>query len=568
MNLMRRTRISAVVVAVLAMQGAPAQAAPGDPFVVYSANRSAAGPVVLRADPATGTVKEVSRNGRQGNLFVHPYDLAVEAGGTIVVVDMGAFTTDRRTRVPDGTVIRVDPASGRQTLVSRGGALVDPAAVAVGPGGFLYVVENVGVNGNPGVFRIHPATGAQTPVAQGGDLCNPFGVAAEPGGSLVVTDYGDLLGPGGTTLLDCELSLGSLLRVPTDGRAPALLSRETLFGSPFGVAVEPGGRIVVANEKAVAAGLVAVDPGTGYQAALTANLAGDALRFPQRLARAPDGSFLVTDFQLTDGNGGIVRVAPGGAQRVLWQGRPFDNPVGIAVVVNRPPRATLRVAPEVVAGGDLVGFDASGSSDPEGRRMSYEWDLDGDGSFEARSDSPSVARRYDTSAALTVRVRVEDQHGAAAQAAAALSVDATAPALRRFRVSSRRLLGRRGGGGRARASTAADPPRTVSFRYRLSEPARVAVAIAQARPGRRVAGRCRPLRGGRRPRRAACTRWKRRLTLRQLGEAGPNVLRFRGKVRGRRLPAGRYRASATAEDRVGNPSRPDRIPLRVVPPAR
>ena len=567
---MRRTRILTVVVAVLATQGAPAQAASSAPFVVYTANSNVAGPVVLRANPATGAVSEVSRNGRQGGLFVHPYDVAVEPGGSLVVVDMGAFVTDRRTRAPDGAVIRVDPASGRQTLVSRGGALIDPAGIAIGPGGFLYVVENVGVNGSPGVIRINPVSGAQTHVAQGGDLCNPFGVAAEPGGTLIVTDYGDLLGPGGTPLLDCEFSLGSVVRVPTDGRAPTVLSQGNLFGSPFGVAVEPGGRIVVANEKAVAGGLVAVDPRSGYQSALTANLAGDALRFPQRVARAPDGSFLVTDYQLTDGNGGIVGVAPGGGQRVLWRGRPFDNPVGIAVVGNRPPRATLTVAPEVVPGGDLVGFDASGSSDPEGRRMSYEWDLDGNGAFEVRSDSPTVARRYDTSAALTVRVRVEDQHGAAAQAAAALTVDATAPALRRFRVSSRKLLGRasRRGGGRASAATARRPPRKIIFRYRLSERARVAVAIARARPGRRVAGRCRRARAGRWARRPACTRWVRQITLRQLGAAGPNALRFRGKVRGRRLPAGRYRATATGADRVGNPSAPDRIRLRVVAPSR
>ena len=121
------------------------------------------------------------------------------------------------------------------------------------------------------------------------------------------------------------------------------------------MAVEPGGRIVAVNEKAVDGRVVGGRPRHGSQAALTANLAGDALRFPQRLARAPDGDFLVTDFQLSDGNGGIVHVArSGGAQRVLWQGGRFDNPLGIAVVVNRPPRATLRATPSVVAGGDLV----------------------------------------------------------------------------------------------------------------------------------------------------------------------------------------------------------------------
>jgi hypothetical protein len=466
-------------------------------------------------------------------------------------------------------VIRVDPVTGRQTLVSRGGALVDPAGIAIAPGGTVYVVENVGTTGFPGVIRIDPRTGAQTRIAEGGALCNPFGLALEPGGSLVVSDYGDLVDAGGVTVIDCPLNAGSLVRIPTDGSAPALLSSASLFGSPFGVTVEPGGRILVANEDAVAAGVFAVDPGTGYQSVVTPNVATDALRFPQRIARTPDGSILVTDFQLTDGNGGIVHVArSGGAQRVIWQGRPFDNPLGIAVVVNRPPRAALAVKPNVVAARTLVGFDASGSADPEVRPLRYDWDLDGDGAFEARSVSPTVARRYESSAKVTARVRVTDRHGSTAQAAAPLTVDATAPRVARFRVSSRRLLGRATRAARpgARATGAARPPRRLTFRYRLSERARMAIAISQARPGRRAAGRCRPVRQRTRSRRSACTRWRRRVTLRQLAAAGPNKLVFRGRVRGRRLPAGRYRATAAGADRVGNRSLPSRIRLRVVTP--
>ena len=228
----------------------------------------------------------------------------------------------------------------------------------------------------------------------------------------------------------------------------------------------------------------------------------------------------MSDFQLSDGNGGIVHVArSGGAQRVLWQGGRFDNPLGIAVVVNHPPRAALTATPGVVPADAPVSFDASGSTDPEGRPLRYDWDLDGDGVFEARSVSPTVTRRYQRSAPLTVRVRVTDRHGSTAQATAPLSVDATAPGVARFRASSRTLLGRprRSGSSGAGAATAARPPRRITFRYRLSERARMAVGIAQARPGRRVSGRCRPARPGGGSRRAPCTRWQRRITLRQLG---------------------------------------------------
>ena len=73
-------------------------AAPGDPWVAYVANsvvtkQSAPAPVILRADPATGGLAEISRNGAQGDLFRHPYDIAVAGDGSLLVADMGAFAT-------------------------------------------------------------------------------------------------------------------------------------------------------------------------------------------------------------------------------------------------------------------------------------------------------------------------------------------------------------------------------------------------------------------------------------------------------------------------------------------
>src|SRR5215208_2141071 len=75
-----------------------ALAAPGDPWVAYVANsvvtkQSAPAPVILRADPATGGLAEISRNGSQGDLFRHPYDIAVAADGSLLVADMGAYAT-------------------------------------------------------------------------------------------------------------------------------------------------------------------------------------------------------------------------------------------------------------------------------------------------------------------------------------------------------------------------------------------------------------------------------------------------------------------------------------------
>jgi hypothetical protein len=87
----------------------------------------------------------------------------------------------------------------------------------------------------------------------------------------------------------------------------------------------------------------------------------------------------------------------------------------------------------------------------------------------------------------------------------------------------------------------------ATFRYKLSEPARVSIAIARHRPGRRA----RYLRRG-------------ALTV-PTATAGPNSTRFNGRLRGRPLRPGRYRATLRATDAGGKRSRPRSLSFRVLP---
>ena len=117
---------AAFLVAAFALSLLPgtAAAAPGDPWVAYVANsvvtkQSAAAPVILRADPSTGGLTEISRNGAQGDHFRHPYDIAVAADGSLLVADMGAFATR--------PTVRPTAASSASTR-SRGGSRSSPRA--------------------------------------------------------------------------------------------------------------------------------------------------------------------------------------------------------------------------------------------------------------------------------------------------------------------------------------------------------------------------------------------------------------------------------------------------------
>jgi hypothetical protein len=106
--------------------------------------------------------------------------------------------------------------------------------------------------------------------------------------------------------------------------------------------------------------------------------------------------------------------------------------------------------------------------------------------------------------------------------------------------------------------------RGATFRLRLSERARVSIRFQRARPGRKSGRRCaKATRANRR--RAACTRyvdWGPKL--RAGTRAGNAKIRFKGRLRGRGLPFGHWRATVVARDPAGNRSPGRRLSFRVV----
>jgi len=75
----------------------------------------------------------------------------------------------------------------------------------------------------------------------------------------------------------------------------------------------------------------------------------------------------------------------------------------------QPPTAALTA--DVTAGNPPleVNFDASASSDPENALISFDWDFDGDGTYDELTTVPAATHVYDTGAVYTAVVRVEDE---------------------------------------------------------------------------------------------------------------------------------------------------------------
>jgi sugar lactone lactonase YvrE len=507
------------------------------PYVVYTANNSAQGAVILRSDPAAGSLVEISRNGSQGNLFVRPYDLAVERNGDLLVADLG------QPNVKDGAVIRVNPYTGHQSLVSSGGLFFDPAGIAVAPDGSIYVIDNLfGPTGGI-VIRVDPRTGAQQLIASNfnapGLFDHSFGIAVDRDGSLIVANRSI----AGGLPLGCGLA-GSVLRVNPSNGTQSLLAGPSilpnLLSYPVGLAVDSTGAVVVANECPGGAGVVRVSGGS--QSSVTPNGGGDVLRTPERVAITPGGNYVVSDYNGgDDSDGSIVRITPGGAQSTLSSGPLFNHPLGIEVVPNLPPVARLTATPSLVAASHDVKLDASGSRDPEGLQLVYEWDLDGNGTFETPSGTtPTATPKFATGGTRTLRVRVNDPHGGSAVATAVVRVDGSRPVVTRLGSGAPVLrLGR-----------------STTIRFRLSEPATVKLELYRGRSGHRMpGGACsRAAKRGR-----SCVLWARARAVKRRVSAGTHGI----KLRSRGLRPGHYRVVLTAVDAVGHRSAARTMRLRV-----
>jgi Domain of unknown function (DUF4394) len=108
-------------------------------------------------------------------------------------------------------------------------------------------------------------------------------------------------------------------------------------------------------------------------------------------------------------------------------------------------------------------------------------------------------------------------------------------------------------------------PRGTTFRFTLSEPARVRIAFSRATAGRRVGRTCHAATHARRNRRK-CTRYVAVGSLSASAVVGRNSVKFSGRLKGRALASGAYRASLTARDAIEQRSRIRTVSFRVVRP--
>ncbi|MEV0040134.1 PQQ-dependent sugar dehydrogenase [Streptomyces sp. NPDC050804] len=130
---------------------------------------------------------------------------------------------------------------------------------------------------------------------------------------------------------------------------------------------------------------------------------------PMDLEFGPDGALYVLDY----GDGFFRQNPDAGLYRI-------DYAEG-----NKAPTAVIKADPTSGQAPLSVSFDATASTDPDGATLTYQWDLDGDGTFDATG--PTASRTYPANGQFQARLKVTDAQGKIGLTSRQITVGNTAP---------------------------------------------------------------------------------------------------------------------------------------------
>ena len=270
---------------------------------------------------------------------------------------------------------------------------------------------------------------------------------------------------------------------------------------------------------------------------------------PESVGVSPDGRFLVYYRGGGSDNAlGVASIGLDGVPALLGRETPWSTgePEPIVFQPHPAPIASFVVKPG--APGAATRFDAAGSV----RAARYDWDF-GDGTKLA-DGGPNPSHAYAKAGAYPVSLTVTDAGGCSAanvydghstvcpggaSPIANGSVD-TLPALGNLKAKPKKFRAKPKGKAKGKFGT--------TFRYKASEAASVRFTLERKlkKKGKRV-------------------RFKRVGFLTQKAKAGANKLKWNGRLKGKPLAAGSYRATAVATDKAGGRSAAKKIGFRVLP---
>ena len=251
-----------------------------------------------------------------------PFGIAIAKDGTIYVSDAGESNRIRKIS-PDGNVTTL--AGGREGFADGVGPAASfntPSALALGPGGNLFVADT----GNNRIRKITPDGHVSTVAGNGtagyvdgpvdkAQFNGPIGLTVSEGGDIYVADtYNDVI-----RMITTEGQVTTIAGAGTPGYADGE-QKAALFDTPSGIAI-------VKNT------LIVADTGNDLLRRVSAEgnvttlpVSGQDLSSPIGLAVSHDDYLYVTELDRSR----VVQIAPDGVARVIADR--FNQPTGIAIV--------------------------------------------------------------------------------------------------------------------------------------------------------------------------------------------------------------------------------------------
>lgn len=287
---------------------------------------------------------------------------------------------------PSGSTLYVtDELSNRVTVIDTstrqaiGSIKVGsfPNGIAVAPDGLSVFVSNAGGN-TVSVIDTLTNSVAPSPIVVGEE---PLGIAFTPDGAKAFVADGN---GKSVTVIDARTDTveGAAIKV---GKEPGAIAVST-----------DGRRAYVANDESNSVSVI--DTATNQ-------VVGTAIKVgagPTGIAITPDGR---TAYVAESGAGGVspIDLATSSVGALIPTG---ENAFAIAIAPDQTPLASFSVGPATA--GAPASFDASASTDPVGRIVSYSWSF-GDG--QGATGGPIASHTYAAPGTYTVTLTVDDGEG-------------------------------------------------------------------------------------------------------------------------------------------------------------
>ncbi len=156
---------------------------PNGHYLVSSySNQSPFTSQIVAVDPTTGAQTPIG-----GSIAGEVDDMAVSSTGKIYLSHLVSFSPSFVSEI-----LGLDPTNGTTTVISNGGDLVYLSGLTVQADGSLVAAVQVPPSGggpSPGqLVKVDPNTGAQTIITSGGNLIDTVDVVAEPNGDMLAVN--------------------------------------------------------------------------------------------------------------------------------------------------------------------------------------------------------------------------------------------------------------------------------------------------------------------------------------------------------------------------------------------